>query len=56
MSNTKTDTNIATIISNNQCEYPDAIKCPHYLELFHCCSKPSVKCNYRKTTNSQTKN
>lgn len=49
MSNQEKENNdVTTIIQNNQCEYPAAHECPHYLELFHCCSKPSVSCSYRK--------
>lgn len=38
---------IAKTVNENQCQYPAANECPHYMELFGCCTKPSIECKYR---------
>lgn len=39
---------IQSKINQNRCTHKDPNTCPHYMELFDICTKPSVKCSYRK--------
>lgn len=42
-------------VLKNQCICPTQTECPHYMELFNACMRPSVKCSYR-TDNTKIKN
>lgn len=47
-----TPESLTETVNKNQCEYPNPVECPKYIEVFHCCAAPSCRCDYRKKTNS----